>query len=115
MKQIPTEPVPVKKLSKREIADQKTAKIVQALIQEICTPVPEENLNPHAKKALDTWRNTWKEQFPKLDGQAGRPYLESCVQKATSDLGNWQYGKIRDIPEFVESWLRTATQRFCGI
>ena len=108
-------PVPVKKLSKREIADQKTAKIIQALIQEICTPVREEDLNPHAKQVLDTWKNIWTEKFPKLDGQSGRPYLTSCVQKATSDLGNWQYGRIRDIPEFVDSWLKTATQRFCGI
>jgi hypothetical protein len=102
-----------KKLSKRELEDIKTQQRVQALIQTLCTPVREEDLNTKAKEMLGLWKNAWKEKFPKLDGQSGRPYLEACVQKFSSDIGKWQYGRIPDHVEFIESCLKTVVARYC--
>ena len=53
----------------------------------------------------------WKQKFPKLDGDSGRPYLESCVDQAI--LGMAQIGITRDPPSFVENWLRIATEKYC--
>ncbi|MEI6790164.1 MAG: helix-turn-helix domain-containing protein [Myxococcaceae bacterium] len=108
-----TSPLAPKKLSKRELEDIKTQQRVQALLQTLRTPVEEKELNSKAREMLGVWKNAWKEKFPKLDGQSNRPYLESCVQKFAGDIGNWQYGRIPNHIEFMESCLKTVVERYC--
>ncbi|MEI6790665.1 MAG: helix-turn-helix domain-containing protein [Myxococcaceae bacterium] len=79
--------------------------------QRICTPIQDEQLNPRAKEFLNIWGKVWKEQFPKLDGCAGRPFLEACVEEATSEIR--KLGIQRDVPGLVEIWLKNATEKFC--
>ncbi|MEI6790559.1 MAG: hypothetical protein WCK42_05200, partial [Myxococcaceae bacterium] len=105
---------PLKKLSKRELEDIKTQQRIQALLQTLRTPAEEKELNTKAREMLGVWKNAWKEKFPKLDGQSGRPYLESCVQKFAGDIGNWQYGRIPNHIEFMESCLKTVVERYCA-
>lgn len=105
----------IKKISREEAENIKSAKKRQELLELLCTPVPPENLIPKAKEALQAWGPIWKERFPKLDGQAGRPILESCIQKAAKDTTDPQYGRITNTTEFMETWLKTASEWFSNV
>ncbi|MEI6790326.1 MAG: helix-turn-helix domain-containing protein [Myxococcaceae bacterium] len=81
------------------------------LHQRICTQKQPENLSQRTKHFLDTYGPFWKQKFPKLNGQAGNPYLESCIEESLDYMS--KNGMHRDPPGFVEIWLKHATEKYC--
>ncbi|MEI6791152.1 MAG: helix-turn-helix domain-containing protein, partial [Myxococcaceae bacterium] len=93
---IPTSPLAPLQNLERGINPKSSKQAAVTMHQRICTPIQNEQLNPRAKEFLNIWGKVWKEQFPKLDGSAGRPFLEACVEEATSEIQ--KLGIHRDLP-----------------
>ncbi|MEI6790785.1 MAG: hypothetical protein WCK42_06360 [Myxococcaceae bacterium] len=68
-------------------------------------------MNPKAKQLLDAYGTFWKQKFPKINGQNGNPYIESCIEESIDYM--LKNGLHRDPPGFVEIWLKQATEKFC--